>query len=887
MLHWPQDRAGGNQIRWRHCQFSAAWILLAVVTGRSMLAQYRSTQWTAESGLPQNSVRGIVQVPDGYIWVATLNGVAKFDGVRFSVFDKGNTPVMTSSRFIAMVPGAGGDLWMPSEDRNLLRYHLGRFEAMGENAGLRPRSVNAITADGHGGVWVSSNDRIYRWQPATGRFEKEAFSSDDIHFAPLWWVGTGFWAIQNGNLLCFAHGKLTTLAIPKGLTPKSIRGVAVGGDGAVWIRTMDGRLSRLVDDKLTSTSGTITMDVKSTKLQGWSVRILKNFDRVLSFPSDGMEDAIRYNIIMRDNEDNMWVGSESDGLFRIHKQSIETISSARGLVSDNVYPVMKSASGDMWIGAWPSGLSRVRNGQMTNFTKKDGLPGLVSSLAEDRAGTIWVGTHGGTRIVSGNRLILPPGLPEGSIPAAQVIHQRPDGAMMLGTPKGIFVLNAEKSHWLTIQDGLATDDTRVIIEDHNGDTWMGGYGGLTRLHNGVFSRWTEAQGLPSNKDDHGFLWFPTQKGVVVVDPESLSSVSQAPRVLIESASIEHKLQDEMNRVVLQPGQTNLEVGYTALSYSKPLQISFRYKLEGVDENWQEVGQRRTAYYSHLSAGDYVFRVAAKNSDGIVSREDGVLLVRVIPSFYRRSWFIAMVSLLLLIVLWVLYNYRVKQLKKAQAAQQAFSRELIASQENERRRIAAELHDSLGQRLIIINNLALFLLRTKGKVRTEADKLQTIEEINLEASQAIEETRALSYALRPFQLDRLGLSKAIQALVKTVARAAEINLTADIADIDEVFPEDLRINFYRIVQEALNNIVKHSHASQGTVTALRTDSSVILTIADNGSGLTNEQSSVTSGPGGFGLTGIRERAKILKGMVQIKSEVGAGTQVVIQFLLGSG
>ena len=665
MLYWPQDWAVGNRRRWRRCLLSAGWILLAVVTGRSMFAQYRSTQWTAESGLPQNSVRGIVQVPDGYIWVATLNGVAKFDGVRFSVFDKGNTPVMTSSRFIAMVPGPGDDLWMPSEDRNLLRYHLGRFEAMGENAGLRPRSVNAITADGHGGVWVSSDDRIYRWQPATGRFQKEAFSSEDIHFAPLWWVGTGFWAIQNGNLLCFAHGKLTTLAIPKGLTPKSIRGVAVGGDGAVWIRTMDGRLSRLVDDKLTSTSGTITMDVKSTKLQGWSVRILKNFDRVLSFPSDGMEDAIRYNIIMRDNEDNMWVGSESDGLFRIHKQSIETISSARGLVSDNVYPVMKSASGDMWIGAWPSGLSRVRNGQMTNFTKKDGLPGLVSSLAEDRAGTIWVGTHGGTRIVSGNRLILPPGLPEGGIPAAQVIHQMPEGAMMLGTPKGIFILNAKKSHWLTMQDGLATDDTRVIIEDHNGDTWMGGYGGLTRLHNGALSRWTEAQGLPSNnvrsimedregqlwvgtydggigwlrngrwvvfnqamglfdngafeiledakgyfwlssnrgiyrvnrkqlervadghesridsvaygradgmasvecngglwpagaKDDHGFLWFPTQKGVVVVDPESLSSVSQAPRVLIESASIEHKLQDEMNRVVLQPGQTNLE-----------------------------------------------------------------------------------------------------------------------------------------------------------------------------------------------------------------------------------------------------------------------------------------------------------------------------------------
>lgn len=90
--------------------------------------------------------------------------------------------------------------------------------------------------------------------------------------------------------------------------------------------------------------------------------------------------------------------------------------------------------------------------------------------------------------------------------------------MMLGTPKGIFVLNAEKSHWLTMQDGLATDDTRVIIEDHNGDTWIGGYGGLTRLHNGVFSRWTEAQGLPSNnvrsimEDREGQLWVGTYDG---------------------------------------------------------------------------------------------------------------------------------------------------------------------------------------------------------------------------------------------------------------------------------------------------------------------------------------------------------------------------------------
>ena len=95
-------------------------VLIAVAAGGNATAQYRATQWTADSGLPQNSVRGIVQAPDGYIWVATLNGVAKFDGIRFRVFDKSNTPGISSSRFVSMVPGSGSDLWLASEDNNIV-----------------------------------------------------------------------------------------------------------------------------------------------------------------------------------------------------------------------------------------------------------------------------------------------------------------------------------------------------------------------------------------------------------------------------------------------------------------------------------------------------------------------------------------------------------------------------------------------------------------------------------------------------------------------------------------------------------------------------------------------------------------------------------------------
>ena len=713
----------------------------------------------------------------------------------------------------------------------------------------------------------------------------------------------------------------------------------------------------------------------------------------MRFPSGDVDKDIPYNVFIHDNEGNTWVGSESEGLFRIQKQSIQTISSIQGLASDNVYPILHSRTGDIWVGSWPAGLSRIHDGRViAALTLKDGLPGLITALAEDKTGTLWIGSHNGVKTIVQGRLATPPGLPK-EMPTIQAIHQARDGAILLGTTNGIYVLDEPNSRWLTSKDGLATDDVRVIIEDRRGDTWIGGYGGLTRLHNGQFTRWTEANGLPSNnirsvmedhagdiwvgsydggigwlrngkwvvfnkdsglhdngafqiledeqehfwissnsgiyrvsrtdlqdvadgkesrvnsvafgvadgmlsvecngglwpagaKDDRGLLWFPTQKGVAVVDPMSVTTVAKPPRVEIESASIEHKPQADVDRVVLHPGQTNLEVEYTALSYTRPEQISFSYMLDGIDKTWQHVGPRRTAYYSHVPPGDYVFRVSARNGDGVASVRDSTMLVTVIPPFYRRWWFAALIILAVLSVIWGVWNHRIGHLKKDREAQQAFSRDLIASQEGERRRIAAELHDSLGQRLIIINNLALFLLRPKARLGSEEDRQQTIEEIRAEASQAIEETRAISYALRPFQLDRLGLTKAIQALTKTVARASEIEIACEIDDIDDAFDEEPRINFYRIVQEALNNVVKHSGASQASVIVKRAKSSVVLSVSDNGKGLPSEPRSVSAGPGGFGLTGMRERAILLKGTMQIKSTPGVGTLLSIEFPVGA-
>jgi signal transduction histidine kinase len=213
-------------------------------------------------------------------------------------------------------------------------------------------------------------------------------------------------------------------------------------------------------------------------------------------------------------------------------------------------------------------------------------------------------------------------------------------------------------------------------------------------------------------------------------------------------------------------------------------------------------------------------------------------------------------------------------------QQAFSRQLIASQEAERKRIAAEMHDSLGQRLVVIKSLAALLLRSKKSASPDDADLMT--EITQEASLAIDETRAISYNLRPFQLDRLGLKKAIEGMVRTVSAASGIRMTTELDDIDAFFPEDLRINFYRIVQESLGNIMKHSQAGTVTVRAQKKGSGMTLTIEDNGVGFSSSDRSSSTPGGGFGLTGMGERAKLLGGELSMKSIPGRGTTVVVEF-----
>ena len=261
-----------------------------------------------------------------------------------------------------------------------------------------------------------------------------------------------------------------------------------------------------------------------------------------------------------------------------------------------------------------------------------------------------------------------------------------------------------------------------------------------------------------------------------------------------------------------------------------------------------------------------------------TRKARTFSIAVLPPFYRTWWFVSLMILAGAGAAAFAWQYRISRLQHAYAAQQSFSRQLIASQESERKRIAGDLHDSLGQQLLIIKNWAVLALRS---LESQTSPKEPLDEISTTASHAIEEMRGIAYNLRPYQLEKLGLTSAIRGLITRVAASSNIRFAAEIGDVDGLFSQEVEISIYRIVQEALNNTIKHSQATEGRVLVRSNSGTLDLRIEDNGRGFTAPDGRIPQpSHKGFGLLGIAERVRMLGGRMVIQSAPGHGSSIQI-------
>ena len=298
----------------------------------------------------------------------------------------------------------------------------------------------------------------------------------------------------------------------------------------------------------------------------------------------------------------------------------------------------------------------------------------------------------------------------------------------------------------------------------------------------------------------------------------------------------------------------------------------RLRVTGVCDNETAAGS---------PTGEKPPRAQTLASLNILLRSPGDVLVLNGPPWWtwKRTAVLvgALLTVLFVTLLWV--HLLRRRLERQQAAQLAFSRQVLERLEDERRRIAINLHDSLGQILLAIKNQALLAIQ---RLPDEAGSRQRLEEISGASSQAIEEVRQITHGLRPYQLDRLGLTQAIRAAVGLAAETGSILFASRVEDIDGVFDKDAEIHVYRIVQEAVNNVLKHSAATEATVVVKRRPSVVSLSVRDNGRGFEADAPGAPNPSGaGSGLSGIAERVRILHGKMTVASRPGEGTSLTVE------
>jgi signal transduction histidine kinase/ligand-binding sensor domain-containing protein len=809
----------------------------SVTDGRlSLLSRGQLFQVTLPDALPKTGLRSVYRDREGGIWIATLLAVSRLkDGMLTTYTTRDGLP---QSNIVAYCEDRLGNLWLGTGAGGLVKFKDGKFITFTTADGLSGNAIRRIYEDREGTLWVGTNGFglnrletpvIKSYSERDGLFGKEAYPICQDQSGAIWIGVGGLHKYQDGRFTRYPMNQ-TEFARNRHLAYDTASSLCED-EGGIWI----------------ANAGAVFYLKNGTMLT----------KDIVGIP------AMVY-VIYKDRSGSLWAGT-SAGLVR-NRDGVRTIyTTSDGLAGDDIKAILEDRQGSLWVGTY-GGLSRFEDGKFTSYAETDGLASRrIRSLYEDKNGALWIGTYDG----------------------------------------GLSRFKDGRFTKCTAEDGLFDNGVFQILEDDSGNFWISCNRGIYRVSrrqledfaDGKLRKITciaygKADGMIATECNggrqpagirarDGKLWFPTMDGVAVVDPGLLVPNEDPPPLRIEAAEIDHNEVDLERGIEVRPGHYNLEIQYTALSFIKSDYISFKYKLDGLDENWVDAGTRRVAYYSFLPPGKYTFRVIAANSDGIWNTTGASINVTVVPPFWRTWWFSALVVIAAAGMALIFYERRVSGLRRAQALQEAFSRTLIESQESERKRIAAELHDSIGQSLLVIKNQAML-------GQTDADDAaaarEQFDEISSTAGGAIEEVRSIAHNLRPYQLDRLGLTMAIKSIVNKVSESSAIVFRSDIDNIDRLLSPEAEINLYRVVQESTNNIIKHSRATEGRIVIERGKDLIGVSIEDNGQGFDANGSATDSPSAGFGLIGIAERARMLGGKCSIRSARGRGTKIDIKIPL---
>nr|WP_226895430.1 sensor histidine kinase [Luteolibacter marinus] len=885
--------------------------------------------WQSEDGLPGNVVRSMVQSADGYLWVATAEGVARFDGIDFDPIEPDGELRRVRFAFWRLFSLPDGRVWVATFQGGLFRIRDNRLEQVVRPPQMsRPPRVSQLVADATGSVFAMRGDEIlliaaegpvpvtdpsddmqalfardYEKQVAGGRAvvpENEPFLQSRSGER---WSGDA----NAGLTVTGTDGVVTPVSIPGISHPYTFNELLEDREGNVWVATpvnglvrvrhgrvdllstSDGLFERAVFAVLEDSGGKWWIANRRSGLDVWTDQGTRHIDLVTT---GNRRPAAA---IFEDRDKRLWVGSRGGSVFLLKDGSFEPQFS-RSQTPSKVRAIQQTRDGLMWFGG-ENGLASFDGTTVRDFGPEDGFPGSdVTVLVTGPGKSIFAGTSDGRVLLGGRDGFRQLGnntpIDHWWISGLHPVGDKELWATTLGG--GLFLWNGSTWHRFATADGIPDLRLTSILDDGQGHFWFGSLGGILRasrrellmrlqgaeqpLH---WLRLDRSDGLPTReciggyqpagwRGDDGRLWFPTGSGVVRVRPDLVEVNKVPPPVYLQSTRVNGRQQEHSEGAIeAGPGRTRLEFRFVGLSYSAPEKVTYRARLDGLDDTWRELGDQRVAAFEAVPPGRYTFEVMAVNGDGVWSTQPARVSIRVTPHFWESAWFIVGVTGLTLLCAamagWAIARRRMK--RRIQALKIRHAREA------ERARIARDLHDDLGASLTEISILSALAAEEED----ESSMRPSLNQLSRKAKSVVGTLDEIVWAVNPREDTLRSLVDYLAAYARDFLSTAGISLRTDISRSipDQPLDTTVRHGVFMAAREALNNLVKHSQASEARLSVHLTPRGLEIQIEDNGRGFSQEWEAK-----GYGVTHLSERMQACGGDCSLTSIPGTGVTVTL-------
>ncbi len=805
-----------------------------------------------KKSISADNVTSMLELNDGVFLIATAGGGLNKFVYELNEFTRINTGnfknIWKIFKDSSVLIWAGSSV---SEGIFVLTSDLGRFDILKHNK-LIPNSISSndvrtFYEDRSGVLWIGtvagglnkidrkpkrflqlndSNSAL----PDNYVFAIEEDQSENI------WIGT-----YNGGLIKFNPANKSFKTYKHSMNKNGklhgeiIRYLYKDSKNNLWIGTYYGELNKY--NPMNDNFDYINLDINKNNLSANLVRtICEDSEGLLWFGAIGGGGLTSYNRVT--NKFEHYYSSSGDN---------------NKISGDDITSICADGLGNLWIGTYSFGLNKFdkKTNTFKHYFREENNPSslsdnIITDLLIDSEGNLWIGTYSG-------------------------------GLCRYNYDSDNFEIFSE-------ENGFASNSVFGILEDDNKNLWLSTSRGITKFGFTDFEvkNFDQMHGVqnpefnPSArlKTKSGYMYFGGIEGITYFHPDSVtqetyqSNVSLTSFKLFNEEAILPKNIAYTDTIQLNYDENIFSFEFASLDFTSPEKNNYTYMLEGFDQDWVNIKNRRFVNYTHLDPGKYIFKIKGSNSAGVWSESEALTLI-INPPFWMTWWFRGLLIALFISIGPIIYSRRVNYLKKETQKQMDFSKQLIQSQEDERKRIASELHDSLGQDLLVIKNLALL----------NKNKDEQFDEISKTASLALDEVRRISYNLHPYQLDRLGLTKSISSMFTNIENASKIKFDVQIENVDGIFSKEKEINIYRIIQECVNNILKHSGAKDAKVVVKKLEDNLEIIISDDGKGFNNETVLIESS--GLGLKNLNSRVLFLDGDLKFSRNEKFKTQINIK------